>query len=118
MKAPKVIVASVKARYVKNYDGDTITVNIPMWPDIVGKEIDIRVAGIDTPEMKGKGNKKKAIEAKNLVYSLCSGKMLRLQNVRRGLYFRLVADVYAGNVNVGLALIRSGLAKPYAGGTK
>lgn len=112
------ITKSIKAHYVRNYDGDTITVNIPSWPDIVGKEIDIRVAGIDTPEMKGKGNKKKAIAAKTMVASLCHGRRVILKNVRRGKYFRLVADVYASGKNVGLELIRAGLAKPYAGATK
>jgi len=35
------------------YDGDTITVNVPQWPDIVGEEVGIRVRGIDTPEIRG-----------------------------------------------------------------
>ena len=40
--------------YVRNYDGDTITVNIPNTPPIIGIKMPIRISGIDTPEIKGK----------------------------------------------------------------
>ena len=38
---------------MRNYDGDIITVDSPDWPDIVGDNIGIRIAGIDTPELRG-----------------------------------------------------------------
>ena len=41
-------------RYVRNYDGDTITFDIDGLHSIVGKNISVRVLGIDTPEIRGK----------------------------------------------------------------
>jgi micrococcal nuclease len=112
---------SVKCKFIKNYDGDTITVYINKIPDFIGKEINIRIAGIDTPELKGTtGNEhKRAIKAKNLVYEYCSSaRKIELRNIQQGKYFRLVAQVYCDGTDIGLMLIKKGLAEPYAGGTK
>jgi endonuclease YncB( thermonuclease family) len=51
------------------YDGDTCTFNIPYVHPLLGKKIAVRFRGIDTPEIKGKCEKEKAIaqEAKKLV---------------------------------------------------
>ncbi|MCI5212638.1 MAG: hypothetical protein D3910_28480, partial [Candidatus Electrothrix sp. ATG2] len=43
---------------------------------------------------------------------------IKLKNVRRGKYFRIVADVQAGKQNVADVLIKKGLAVRYDGGTK
>ena len=42
------------AVYVQNYDGDTVTFNLPGLHPIIGEKISIRVNGIDTPEIRGK----------------------------------------------------------------
>ena len=47
------------AIYVRNYDGDTITFNLPNLHPIIGKKIRVRLNGIDTPEIKGKCDKEK-----------------------------------------------------------
>ena len=47
------------AVYLRNYDGDTITFNLPSLHPIIGEKISIRVNGIDTPEIKGKCEKEK-----------------------------------------------------------
>jgi endonuclease YncB( thermonuclease family) len=47
------------AIYVRNYDGDTITFNLPNLHPIIGKNIRIRLNGIDTPEIKGICDKEK-----------------------------------------------------------
>ena len=41
-------------KYISNYDGDTVTVNIDNVPALFGSHIPVRVRGIDTPEMKTK----------------------------------------------------------------
>ena len=46
-------------KYVRNYDGDTITFNIRQAHPIIGDRINIRVNGIDTPEIRGKCSKEK-----------------------------------------------------------
>lgn len=107
--------------YVKNYDGDTITVNIKNIHPLIGQEISIRIANIDTPEMKGGCEKSRAMakEGQVVVQNLLTGaKKIDLMNCERGKYFRIVADVYADNINVGNLLLVKGLAVKYDGGTK
>lgn len=111
----------VICQYIRNYDGDTITVTIPSWPKLVGCEIGVRIAGIDTPELRGSSGeiKKKALKAKKMVTDLCiKADSLFLRNIKRGKYFRIVADVYADGTNISDALLDAKLAQPYDGGTK
>lgn len=103
------------------YDGDTFTVNISEWPEIVGHRISIRVNGIDTPELKGKCQmeKKKARLAKQFtVGKLRNAKTIVLRNIKRGKYFRLVADVLIDGDDLAKMLLNIGYAVKYAGGTK
>ena len=41
-------------QYVRNYDADTITVNLKGLPPVFGEELGIRVAGIKAPEIRGR----------------------------------------------------------------
>lgn len=103
------------------YDGDTFRVNIKDYPRIVGQRMAIRIKGIDTPEIRGKCVKEKELaqKAKQMTVSLLKGaKVIELRNIKRGKYFRLLADVYVDGVSVGCELIKSGLAIKYNGGTK
>lgn len=111
----------LKVQVIDNYDGDTITVNIPNVPDIFGKNIPIRLRGIDTPEIKSKclDNKVRALAAKYFVYyTIESGHEVVLKNITRGKYFRLVADVYVDGRNLNAQLLQNKLAVPYFGNTK
>lgn len=113
---------SVKVDEVTSiYDGDTFRVNITGYPSIAGDRIPIRINGIDTPEMKGKCTKEKALarKAKQFTVSKLRGaKLIELRNMQRGKYFRIVADVYADNESLADELIKNNLAVPYNGGTK
>lgn len=103
------------------YDGDTFTVSINHWPSIVGQRVSIRVNGIDTPEMRGKcqSEKELARKAKQFaVQALRSAKRIELQNIQRGKYFRIVANVMLDGKSLGSALINANLAVAYDGGTK
>ena len=109
------------AIYVRNYDGDTITFNLPNLHPIIGKKIAIRVNGIDTPEIRGKCDKEKydAKQAQDMVEEfLKDAERIDLKNMERGKYFRIVADVYADGENLAEALIDSGMAVKYDGGKK
>ena len=109
------------AIYVRNYDGDTITFNLPKLHPIIGKKIAVRVNGIDTPEIKGKCDKEKydAEQAKGMVEDfLKEAERIDLKNMGRGKYFRIVADVYADGENLAEALVDSGMAVRYDGGKK
>lgn len=100
------------------YDGDTFRVNINSWPGIIGHRIPIRIAGIDTPEMRGKCHFEKGLarEAKKFTVSaLRSAKKIELSNIKRGKYFRIVADVLVDGKNLGETLISNGFAVSYSG---
>jgi len=109
------------AKYIRNYDGDTITVDIPGYPPIIGDDISIRVNGIDTPEIRGKCAREKnlAKKAKQQVKSLlANAHNIELRNIKRGKYFRIVADVWADGLPISQLLISEKLAVPYDGGKK
>lgn len=108
-------------KYVKNYDADTITVEIPNVHPLLGKNIPVRVNGIDAPELKGKTpcEKEAARNAQQLVESLLkNAKQIDLNNVGRDKYFRVLADVSADGQSVKALLLKSKLAYEYSGGTK
>ncbi len=107
--------------YKRNYDGDTITFQIPGVHPIIGRDISVRVFGIDTPEMKGKApcEVARAREAKDLVTRLLqSARNIELRNIQRDKYFRILAEVVADGISVSERLIDAKLAYPYDGGTK
>ena len=109
------------AVYVRNYDGDTITFNLPGFHPIIGKKIGVRVNGIDTPEIRGKCDKEKydAKQAKEMVADILKdAEQIVLRNMERGKYFRIAADVIVDGENLGDVLIEAGMAVRYDGGKK
>jgi len=62
-----------RARYVKNYDGDTITVVLDLGLNVSRRET-LRVYGVNTPEMRGgtADTKAKAREAKAYTADYCA----------------------------------------------
>lgn len=81
----------------------------------------IRVSGVDTPEMRGKCQKEKdlARKAKQFTVSkLRAAKIIELRNMKRGKYFRIVADVYIDNINLTELLIHNKLGIECYGGSK
>ena len=109
------------AVYVRNYDGDTITFNLPDLHPIIGEKISIRVNGIDTPEIKGKCKKEKyeAQQARDLVADILrDAEKITLKNMKRGKYFRIAADVIIDGENLADMLIEAGMAIKYDGRKK
>jgi micrococcal nuclease len=108
-------------KYIRNYDADTVTFNIPDAHPLFGKNISVRVAGVDTPEIKTKNSceKQKAREAKKFVTSLMrQAKRIDLVDVRRDKYFRILADIEFDGKSLSKLLLKNKLAYPYSGGTK
>jgi micrococcal nuclease len=109
------------AVYVRNYDGDTITFNLPGLHPIIGEKISIRVNGIDTPEIRGKCEKEKydAKQAKEMVADILKdAEQITLNNMERSKYFRIAADVIVDGENLGDMLVETGVAIRYDGGRK
>ena len=113
---------------IKVRDGDTFMINIPNIPDVFGKNIAVRIRGIDTPELNDSREeiRKISIQAKEELERLLlngnanSGQKpkITLYNLGRDKYFRLLASVKVDNVDVAEYLIKKGLAKKYNGGKK
>ena len=112
---------NVCAQIVSVHDGDTFTVNMVGWPEVVGKKIGIRIKGIDTPELHDKRAemRAKAMIARTFTcLKLKSASVITLQNLSRDKYFRLDADVLVDGQDLGKMLLERKLAVPYDGGTK
>ena len=106
---------------VRVYDGDTFYCNIYQWPKILGENIGIRINGVDTPEMRGSSPEIKILakQAKAVVQGeLTTAEVVVLKNIKRGKYFRVVADVECDGRDLARILIDAGLAKRYDGGAK
>ena len=108
-------------KYERNYDGDTITFQIPNVHPLLGEHISVRVFGVDTPEKNGKKpcEKARARDAQRLVENLLKrAKIIELKNVGRDKYFRILAEVWADGNSVADILIKNKLAYPYFGDRK
>jgi len=91
------------SKVISVYDGDTFRVDIASLPPIVGKNIPIRVNGVDTPEIQGKCKYEKnlALKARDFVrIKLTNAKEIKLTNLQRGKYFRVVANVVVDGVSL------------------
>ena len=107
--------------YLKNYDGDTINFNIHDEHKIIAENIGVRLNGVDTPEMRSKNSCEKTMAKKAKEYvknRLKNARYIDLRNIKRGKYFRIVADVVVNNRYISKELLKKGLAVPYDGGTK
>lgn len=119
--APKTYGDAVVVEVTSIYDGDTFRCNLAGYPEIVGERIGIRINGIDTPELRDNRPAVKALARTAKQYTvqrLREGRKIVLRNMKRGKYFRIVADVYVDGSNLGQELTALGLAKPYDGGKK
>lgn len=99
--------------FVRVIDGDTIIVNIPETPSVFGSMISIRLAGIQCPEIRttDKMEKHKGLVAKAFTERWCKAKKaLKLINVKRGKYFRLIAEVVSDGEILNITLLEKGLA--------
>ena len=103
------------------YDSDTFRASIKSWSEIIGRRVPVRISGIDTPEIRGKCKEEKELarSAKAFtVLQLRSAKVIELRNVKRGKYFRILADVSVDGRDLGDALFQKGLAVKYNGSFK
>ena len=111
----------IVSKVISVYDGDTFRVDIDSLPPIVGKNIPIRLNGVDTPEIQGKCQHEKnlALNARDFVRNkLANAKEIKLTNLQRGKYFRVVANVLLDGVSLEQELLENKLAYKYTGGKK
>ena len=87
------------------YDGDTCTT-------IEGEKI--RLACIDTPELKGKNAEPaSAQEARDFLNDLIANQMVTIRRITNDRYGRTVAELYKNNINIQETIIKKGYGKIY-----
>ena len=109
-------------RVVKVYDGDTITVaskinglkKSPIY------KFQIRLNGIDTPEIKTKNQEEKeiALKIRDILSDKILGKDIVLKNIQTEKYGRLLCEIYLNKIHINQWLIDQKYAVPYKGGKK
>lgn len=103
------------------YDGDTCTISIPSLPSLFGDRLPIRLAGIDTPEMKGACAREKTLALRARAYvreRLLSAHHVEITPVARDKYFRVLSIITVDGADLADGLLAEGLAHPYGGATK
>ena len=87
------------------YDGDTCTA-------VTGEKI--RLACIDTPELKGKNAKKiPAEEARDFLNQLVANKKVSIKRITKDRYGRTVAEIYKDGTNIQELIVKKGYGKIY-----
>ncbi len=101
------------------YDGDTCTVSLqPTLPALFGDHITVRLAVIDTPEIKGICEKEKALARQAQAFTqhlMIEAKAIDLLEPKRDKYFRILARVMIDGKEVAQELVAAGFAVPYNG---
>ena len=111
-------------KVTKVTDGDTIRVEVPWMPPELGRDIAIRIMGIDTPEKGGRASCEAeatlGAEATEFAKSMIAvGDVVEVHLISWDKYGgRIDADVFVDGDNFAQMQIDRGLAKPYDGGTK
>lgn len=116
----------ITARVNKIYDGDTITVVLSPNKDDQYYKYQVRLIGIDTPEMKIAAQKEHAVAARNhLVTAITNGAelsnvecLVKLHCKGTDKYGRILAKVFKDDIDLCEMMINDGHANPYDGGTK
>ena len=109
----------VPAAVVQVIDGDTLRVRARVW---LGQDVEtaVRIAGIDTPELRGaacEAERRLAEAARGRLAALLDGGAVRLREIEHGTFAgRVVARVEtADGHDVGEPLLADGLARRYGG---
>ncbi len=107
------------ARVVSVYDGDTVTLLASFGGSLA--RCNLRLCGIDCPEMRGRGaSERQAAEAvRDVVRNECQDRVCRVHAQGTDKYGRLIGDLETpGGRFVARFLLNEGLARAYAGGAR
>ena len=109
----------IPARVLRVIDGDTIVVRARIWLG-QGVETQVRLDGVDTPELRGKCERERRLarKARDFIVSHTAEGRVILRNIQYGKYAgRVVARVQTlDGEDFSMALLKAGLGKPYNGG--
>jgi len=115
--ADETLSGPVPAMVLRVIDGDTIVVRARIW---LGQtvETNVRIAGIDTPELRGDCDAERAMaeRARELLIGLIGEDGVALRDIQYGTFAgRVVARVETADGDVTRPLIDAGLGRPYNG---
>lgn len=91
------------SRLLRVIDGDTFRCDIDEHSAIAGKNISIRLRGINTPELRSRNpeeRKSANLEKQRLSDLLNNARIIELRNIDRDKYFRIDADVYIDGIDI------------------
>lgn len=100
-----------RAKVIKVYDGDTITVLIDLGFGVTFKE-KLRLYGINTPEVRGKERLDGLISRDRLRERILDEDVIiKTLKDKKGKYGRYIAEVYLEEENINDWLVSEGLAE-------
>jgi micrococcal nuclease len=108
-----------KATVIKVYDGDTFTINLDLGFYIAYNEQVIRLARVNTPEIRGE-ERKEGLKVRDIVRSLILDKEVTIKTIKdkKEKYGRYLAEIEFNDengklINLSDYLIENGLGKLY-----
>ena len=106
LHSSKSAIASFPIVFIKDcYDGDTCTTS---------KGEKIRLACIDTPELKGwKADPITAKEARDFVNNLVANEKVSIKRITKDKYGRTVGELFKNGVNIQELIVEKGYGKIY-----
>ena len=99
--------------YVRRvYDGDTITVDIDLGFGVLLQKQKIRLAGINTPEIRGE-ERESGIKSRDALRAKISNKWVRVKTTkdRKGKWGRWIGEIWLEETNANQWLLAENLAK-------
>jgi len=116
------ILPITKAKVIKVYDCDTITVafRFKNSVDIKTYKVCVRLNGIDSPEIKTNNPDEKecGIKARDYLRDILMDKEIELTDVSYDKYGRILAEVYLDGQHINQRILDDKMAIKYTGGTK
>jgi len=103
-----------KAHVIGVYDGDTITVDIDLGMSTWKKNVKLRLARIDTPEVRGK-ERAQGLQVRDYVRVLILNQevIIKTTKDKTGKYGRYLTEVILGDMNLNDHLLELGMATKY-----
>jgi len=101
--------------FVKNYDGDTATFNIPHLHPLLGKDLKVSLGDVKSPSIYSKNKCEKAIAKKAKFYvrkTLKEAKYIEAGNIKRDKSFGVKASVFVDGANLSDILVKQKMAVP------
>jgi micrococcal nuclease len=118
----KYVLDVTKAYVIKVYDGDTITIAFKLNSDTnnITYKKNVRLNGIDTPEIRSKNSEEKVCAklARDYLCNLILYKEINLKNCLYDKYGRLLADLYLDDLHINKDMIDKKYAVQYYGKKK